>query len=132
MSSLREAQSNLSSPLSVISCPSQSYEHGVNTFDTANIYSNGVSEVYLGRAIKALNLPREGIVVMTKVYSLLQYSFVRANLNILQLSTVVGKGFDKSVYMASPAEKDKMGYVNQYGLGRKVGCFRHPSPCHAL
>ena len=47
----------------------QSYEHGVNTFDTANLYSNGLSEVYLGRAIKALNLPREEIVVMTKVCS---------------------------------------------------------------
>lgn len=45
----------------------ESYEHGVNTFDTANLYSNGLSEVYLGRAIKALNLPREEIVVMTKV-----------------------------------------------------------------
>jgi Aldo/keto reductase family len=44
----------------------ESYEHGVNTFDTANSYSNGLSEVYLGRAIKALNLPREEIVVMTK------------------------------------------------------------------
>jgi aryl-alcohol dehydrogenase-like predicted oxidoreductase len=46
----------------------RSYEHGVNTFDTANIYSNGVSEIYLGRAIKVLNLPREEIVVMTKVF----------------------------------------------------------------
>ena len=43
------------------------YERGVNTFDTANVYSNGLSEVYLGNAIKALNLPREEIVVMTKV-----------------------------------------------------------------
>jgi aryl-alcohol dehydrogenase-like predicted oxidoreductase len=65
MSSLREPQSSCSPLLS--SCTLQSYEHGVNTFDTANIYSNGVSEVYLGRAIKALNLPREEIVVMTKV-----------------------------------------------------------------
>jgi len=47
------------------------------------MYSNGLSEVYLGRAIKTLELPREEIVVMTKVYSLLQYSFVKANaLNI--------------------------------------------------
>jgi aryl-alcohol dehydrogenase-like predicted oxidoreductase len=45
----------------------RSYEHGVNTFDTANLYSNGLSEVHLGKAIKVLNLPREEIVVMTKV-----------------------------------------------------------------
>jgi aryl-alcohol dehydrogenase-like predicted oxidoreductase len=31
------------------------------------MYSNGLSEVYLGKAIKELNLPREEIVVMTKV-----------------------------------------------------------------
>ena len=39
----------------------------MNTFDTADIYSHGLSEVYLGNAIKVLNLPREEIVVMTKV-----------------------------------------------------------------
>lgn len=43
------------------------YEHGVNAFDTANVYSNGLSERYLGNAIKVLNIPREEIVVMTKV-----------------------------------------------------------------
>lgn len=31
------------------------------------VYSNGISEVILGKAIKQLNLPREEIVVMTKV-----------------------------------------------------------------
>jgi aryl-alcohol dehydrogenase-like predicted oxidoreductase len=66
MSSLREP-SNRVLRLFYSQAHCKSYEHGVNTFDTANIYSNGVSEVYLGRAIKALNLPREEIVVMTKV-----------------------------------------------------------------
>ncbi|GAB1523638.1 hypothetical protein RhiTH_006788 [Rhizoctonia solani] len=44
------------------------YEMGIQTFDTANAYSNGLSEVVLGKAIKQLNLPRDEIVVMTKVY----------------------------------------------------------------
>jgi len=35
------------------------YDHGIQTFDTANIYSNGVSEIILGKSIKELNLPRE-------------------------------------------------------------------------
>jgi aryl-alcohol dehydrogenase-like predicted oxidoreductase len=30
-------------------------------------YSNGASEVVLGRAIKAIGMPRENIVVLTKV-----------------------------------------------------------------
>lgn len=31
------------------------------------VYSNGASEIVLGKAIKQLDLPREEIVVMTKV-----------------------------------------------------------------
>ena len=56
-----------SSSHTIVSRAPLRYERGVNTFDTANLYSNGLSEVYLGNAIKALNLPREEIVVMTKV-----------------------------------------------------------------
>ncbi|KAJ1306642.1 hypothetical protein OPQ81_007637 [Rhizoctonia solani] len=44
------------------------YDLGIQTFDTANAYSNGLSEVILGKAIKQHNLPRDEIVVMTKVY----------------------------------------------------------------
>ncbi|QRW09233.1 aldo/keto reductase family protein [Ceratobasidium sp. AG-Ba] len=44
------------------------YEMGIQTFDTANMYSNGRSEEILGKAIKELHLPRDEIVVMTKVY----------------------------------------------------------------
>ena len=44
-----------------------SWEHGTTTFDTANCYSNGVSEVILGKAIKRLKLPREELVIMTRV-----------------------------------------------------------------
>jgi aryl-alcohol dehydrogenase-like predicted oxidoreductase len=43
------------------------YDAGINTFDTANIYSNGLSEVILGKAIKMWGFPRDEIVVMTKV-----------------------------------------------------------------
>ncbi|KAH9857683.1 Aldo/keto reductase [Lenzites betulinus] len=45
------------------------YDHGITTFDTADVYSNGLSEVVLGKAIKQLNLPREELVIMTKLYS---------------------------------------------------------------
>ncbi|KAH7337980.1 NADP-dependent oxidoreductase domain-containing protein [Rhizoctonia solani] len=44
------------------------YDLGIQTFDTANIYSNGLSEVVLGKAIKKYNFPRDEIVVMTKVF----------------------------------------------------------------
>lgn len=42
-------------------------ELGINFFDTANIYSAGTSEEYLGRAIKN-NVAREKVVLATKVY----------------------------------------------------------------
>jgi aryl-alcohol dehydrogenase-like predicted oxidoreductase len=34
----------------------------------ANVYSNGVSEVIVGKAIKKYNLPREKLVIMTKLF----------------------------------------------------------------
>lgn len=43
-----------------------SLENGINTFDTADVYSNGQSEVILGNALKQLNVPREDVVIMTK------------------------------------------------------------------
>ena len=43
----------------------RAYDLGINTFDTADIYSNGLSEFTLGKAIKQHNLPRDEIVVMT-------------------------------------------------------------------
>ncbi len=43
------------------------FEAGVNFIDTADIYSNGESEEILGRAIRNLGLPREELVIATKV-----------------------------------------------------------------
>jgi aryl-alcohol dehydrogenase (NADP+) len=42
-------------------------EHGINFFDTANMYSRGASEEVLGRAIKDL-ARREEVVIATKVF----------------------------------------------------------------
>ena len=45
-----------------------SFDAGVNFFDTANVYSNGISETMLGASIKGLGLPRDEIVVATKAH----------------------------------------------------------------
>ena len=42
-------------------------ECGINFFDTANCYSNGTSEEYLGKALKKL-ARREDVIIATKVY----------------------------------------------------------------
>ena len=43
-------------------------EMGINFFDTANVYSSGTSEEYLGRALRDF-ARRDEIVIATKVYS---------------------------------------------------------------
>ncbi len=44
-------------------------ELGINFFDTADMYSDGVSEEVLGRAIKELGLARDRVIVATKVFN---------------------------------------------------------------
>jgi aryl-alcohol dehydrogenase (NADP+) len=43
-------------------------DSGINFFDTADMYSNGVSEEILGRALKDFGIARERYVIATKVY----------------------------------------------------------------
>ncbi|KAK1987687.1 LOW QUALITY PROTEIN: aldo-keto reductase [Colletotrichum cereale] len=42
------------------------YDRGINTWDTANMYSNGMSEKVIGKAIKKYNIPCGKLVFMTK------------------------------------------------------------------
>ncbi|QRW21135.1 aldo/keto reductase family protein [Rhizoctonia solani] len=74
------------------------YGAGIQTFDTANVYSHGDSEQILGKAIKQLGLPRDEIVVMTKVYNVVMR---------------------EPGLLAPGPEASASGYVNQYGLSRK-------------
>ncbi len=46
----------------------RSYELGVNFFDTAEVYGSGEGETAMGKAFKELDLPREQIVVTTKIF----------------------------------------------------------------
>ena len=43
-------------------------EHGINFFDTADMYSRGVSEEVLGRALRDLGAERDQVVVATKAF----------------------------------------------------------------
>lgn len=44
------------------------YDRGLNTWDTANVYSNGASEEIIAKAIKKYEIPREKLVILTKCY----------------------------------------------------------------
>ncbi|KAG8917986.1 hypothetical protein FRC01_002095 [Tulasnella sp. 417] len=78
------------------------YDLGINAFDTANWYSNGLSEVILGKAIKKYNLPRDEIVIMTKIYATISRD--------MSESSLWGQSID---YLG------KRRYSNQQGLSRK-------------
>jgi aryl-alcohol dehydrogenase-like predicted oxidoreductase len=53
--------------LKYFQCHTDRLDNGINTFDTANAYSNGLSEVILGKALKQHSVPREEVVILTKV-----------------------------------------------------------------
>ncbi|RPD55358.1 Aldo/keto reductase [Lentinus tigrinus ALCF2SS1-7] len=76
------------------------YDHGIQTFDTANSYSNGLSETILGNAIQRYSLPREELVIMTKVST----------------PVMPETGID---FYATGKRPEDFGVINQYGLNRK-------------
>jgi aryl-alcohol dehydrogenase-like predicted oxidoreductase len=46
----------------------QAIDAGINFIDTADVYSGGVSEQITGQALKNLKIPRESVIVATKVF----------------------------------------------------------------
>ena len=44
------------------------YDLGLRTFDTADVYSNGVSEILLGKFIKHYNISRDKVVILSKCF----------------------------------------------------------------
>ncbi|KAI0140654.1 aldo-keto reductase [Pestalotiopsis sp. NC0098] len=76
------------------------YDRGLNTWDTANGYSNGASEVMIGNTIKKHNIPRRKLVLLTKCFGL-----VGEEPNIMHMKH-------------SEQMKQSKDYVNQGGLSR--------------
>ena len=44
------------------------YSKGLNTWDTADLYSNGESENIIRKTIEKNNIPRENLVILSKCY----------------------------------------------------------------
>ncbi|KAJ4375823.1 hypothetical protein N0V83_001100 [Neocucurbitaria cava] len=76
------------------------YDVGINTWDTANAYSNGESERVMGKALKEFNIPREKVVIMTKVWGYL------------------GEDLSINGFMFGQQMAQTKTYVNQGGLSR--------------
>lgn len=74
----------------------EAYKLGINFFDTADTYSNGVSEEILGKAIKGMD--RSRIVIATKVF---------------------GPVFDDTARQDRTGVNEDPTMVNRIGLSRK-------------
>ncbi|KAI9735116.1 MAG: hypothetical protein M1834_001704 [Cirrosporium novae-zelandiae] len=78
------------------------YDRGLNTWDTANIYSNGYSEKIIAKAINKYEIPRHKLVVLTKCWGI-----TAEEPSIIHVRW-------------SDALKKSKDYVNQYGLSRQA------------
>lgn len=76
------------------------YDKGLNTWDTANVYCQGASEVIVGKALKKYNIPREKVVIATKCY------------------WAVGEEPDVRHFVYRDAVGASKDYINQYHLSR--------------
>lgn len=73
------------------------YDRGLNTWDTANVYSNGESERVIGVALKKYNIPREKVVILSKCFG------------------YVGEDPSISTVKYGPKIKESKDYVNKGG-----------------
>ena len=76
------------------------YDRGLRTFDTADFYSNGLSERLVGEFLRHYNIKRETVVILTKIYFPVDET----------LSMTHARNF-------SPEQE--LALVNQRGLSRK-------------
>ena len=77
------------------------YDRGLRTFDTADVYSNGLSERLLGEFLRKYNIRRETVVILSKVNFPVDET----------LHTTLGGPLD--------SENDILDLTNQQGLSRK-------------
>ncbi|CAG9990726.1 unnamed protein product [Clonostachys byssicola] len=76
------------------------YDRGLNTWDTANAYSNGSSEIIIGKALEKYQIPREKVVILTKCF------------------WGVSKALDELHWLNRESFERSKDYQNQYGLSR--------------
>ncbi|EPQ50862.1 Aldo/keto reductase [Gloeophyllum trabeum ATCC 11539] len=95
------------------------YDLGINTFDTSNNYSNGLSEILLGKTIKRLGLPRDEIVVMTKhIFDSVKHSLERLQLDYIDVLQCHRFDYETPIEETMQALHDvvKAGYVRYIGI----------------
>lgn len=75
------------------------YDVGLNTWDTADVYSHGRSEEIIGKALKQYKIPRNRVVILSKCY--------------------FGVSDDGAQVPIAESSKNDGAFVNRMGLSRK-------------
>jgi aryl-alcohol dehydrogenase-like predicted oxidoreductase len=103
----------------------EAYNVGINFFDTADVYSNGDSEIALGKALRELNAPRGRVVIATKVYFPVYPTteeFGKGNIDLESNPDMVnGYGLSrKHIFDAVDASLKRLGvdYIDLYQIHR--------------
>ncbi|KAK6463262.1 aryl-alcohol dehydrogenase [Scheffersomyces coipomensis] len=76
------------------------YDVGIRTYDTADVYSNGTSELLVGKFLKKYNIKRDRVVILSKVFNVVDTDL---------------KGFNFSKHGDYPSYE----FLNSKGLSRK-------------
>jgi aryl-alcohol dehydrogenase-like predicted oxidoreductase len=98
----------------------QALDAGINFIDTADVYAGGVSETITGQALKNLKVPRESVVVATKVFGETSpgangrgnsrghiLDGVKASLKRLQLDQNAEAGSRRQSFDFPPVDRDR-------------------------
>jgi aryl-alcohol dehydrogenase-like predicted oxidoreductase len=116
-------------------------ERGINFIDTANAYSEGLSEILLGKALKNIGLSRQSVVIATKVRLRMGPGANQVGLSRLHISDSVNDSLKRldishidllyihSVDPITPIEETMRGLedVVRSGKVRYIGVSNHPA-----
>jgi aryl-alcohol dehydrogenase-like predicted oxidoreductase len=118
-----------------------SIEKGINFFDTANAYSEGLSEILLGKALKNIGISRQTVVIATKVRLRMGAGANQVGLSRLHISDSVDESLQRlnlshidllyihGVDPITPLEETMRGLedVVRAGKVRYIGVSNHPA-----
>jgi len=117
------------------------YDNGINFIDTANAYSEGLSEILLGKAIKKIGISRQAMVIASKVRLRMGPGANQVGLSRLHISDSVNDSLGRlgmdhidllyihSVDPLTPLEETMRGLedVVRSGKVRYIGVSNHPA-----